>query len=460
MFQVVVENLLTGMPPTTKSASLGFITWQAKYRHTNYHEVSVISKLKGSHEHSLAAYTYQTVKRDGVVVLILTSLQTSNQSSGNARRQSANWKLLIWGGRLSVWICLETRGLQKQHPVHSACCIPASGRYERDILDHARLVCTFSQPLQMLSPKALCKCMHECFTEALTRGCRLHQEPLDLLQAETLRHKLHRLERVIFVRSLLNLHSCCKRALCSSLCGFQALALQVDSKWFQTITKLIRRDAFSANISLPSFHKNWSLIGREMLHCWYWKNRTMAMSVKFCIEVHWLRQVSGPGSLFASSLSKTGSLGVRLCLETFRCQSLLDCPEGWGKSHAAVVGATLGKSLWKRQVFGRTQRAFACVLPCNASSGLPEEPLVFEHLFHFHDVSMHLGGLNPLMRRHEQRKVRNLTARFKARTPLRLPYLHTPRRSVYQEGAVAASNSHWWKEHRRIHTKLAGIPSV
>ena len=114
MFQVVVENLLTRMPPTTKSASLGFITWQAKYRHTNYHEVSVICKLKGSHEHSLAAYTYQTVKRDGVVVLILTSLQTSNQSSGNARRQSANWKLLIWGGRLSVWICLETRGLQKQ----------------------------------------------------------------------------------------------------------------------------------------------------------------------------------------------------------------------------------------------------------------------------------------------------------------------------------------------------------
>ena len=169
MFQVVVENLLTRMPPTTKSASLVFITWQAKNRHTNYHEVSVISKLKGSHEHSLAAYTYQTVKRDGVVVLILTSLQTSNQSSGNARRQSANWKLLIWGGRLSVWICLETSGLQKQHPVHSACCIPASGRYERDILDHAKLVCTFSQPLQMLSPKALCKCMHECFTEALTR---------------------------------------------------------------------------------------------------------------------------------------------------------------------------------------------------------------------------------------------------------------------------------------------------
>ena len=82
-----------------------------------------------------------------------------------------------------------------------------------------------------------------------------------------------------------------------------------------------------------------------------------------------------------------------------------------------------------------------CVLSWNASSGLPEEHLLFEHLFPFHDVSMHLGGLNPLMRCHEQRKVQNLTARFKASTPLRLPHLHIPRRSVYQEGAVAASNS-------------------
>ena len=54
--------------------------------------------------------------------------------------------------------------------MHSACCIPASGRDERDILDHAKvLVCTFSQPLQMLSLKALCKCMHEGLTQALTR---------------------------------------------------------------------------------------------------------------------------------------------------------------------------------------------------------------------------------------------------------------------------------------------------
>ena len=64
----------------------------------------------------------------------------------------------------------RARGLQRQHHnMHSACCIPASGRDERDILDHAKLVCTFSQPLQMLSLKALCKCMHECLTQALTR---------------------------------------------------------------------------------------------------------------------------------------------------------------------------------------------------------------------------------------------------------------------------------------------------
>ena len=69
-------------------------------------------------------------------------------------------------GRLSAWICLD---LQKHHHMHSACCISASGRDERDILDNAKLVCTFSQPLQMLSPKALCKCMHECLTQALIR---------------------------------------------------------------------------------------------------------------------------------------------------------------------------------------------------------------------------------------------------------------------------------------------------
>ena len=53
-------------------------------------------------------------------------------------------------------------------------------------------------------------------------------------------------------------------------------------------------------------------------------------------------------------------------------------------------------------------------LSWNASSGLPEDHLLFEDLFHFHDVSMHLG-LTPLMRCHEQRKVRNLTAPFKVR---------------------------------------------
>ena len=80
------------------------------------------------------------------------------------------------------------------------------------------------------------------------------------------------------------------------------------------------------------------------------------------------------------------------------------------------------------------------MLSWNASSGLPEEDLLFEHLFDFHDLSMHLGGLNPLMRCNEQRKVRNLTARFKASTPLRLPHLHIPRRSVYQEVAVDGKN--------------------
>ena len=65
------------------------------------------------------------------------------------------------------------------------------------------------------------------------------------------------------------------------------------------------------------------------------------------------------------------------------------------------------------------------MLSWNASSGLPEEHLLFDS----HDVSMHLGGLNPLMRDHEQINVRSLTTRFKANT-LRLPHLHI----LYQEG--------------------------
>ena len=125
---------------------------------------------KACKTHSLAGCTHQTVKGiEWLCELILTSLQASSRLSGNARRQSANWKLLIWCGGLSACICLEIRGLQKQHHMHSACCIPASGRNERNILDRAKLVCTFSQPLQMLSLKALCKCMHECLTQALTR---------------------------------------------------------------------------------------------------------------------------------------------------------------------------------------------------------------------------------------------------------------------------------------------------
>ena len=66
------------------------------------------------------------------------------------------------------------------------------------------------------------------------------------------------------------------------------------------------------------------------------------MSVKSCIKVHRLRQVSGQGSFFASSSSKTGSIGVRLCLETFHCQSLEDGSEGRGTLHAAVVAGNVG----------------------------------------------------------------------------------------------------------------------
>ena len=87
------------------------------------------------------------------------------------------------------------------------------------------------------------------YTSADTHCCRLRQETLDLLpgvfQVQTLRHKLQRLERVVFVRSLnLYLHNCPKRAPCSSLCGFEALTLQVDSKCSPHTAKETNQEGF------------------------------------------------------------------------------------------------------------------------------------------------------------------------------------------------------------------------
>ena len=187
--------------------------------------------------------------------LISTSLQASNRSSGNERRQSANWKLVIWCEWLSACICSETRSLQKQHHMHSACCIPASGRNERDILDRAKLVCTFSQRLQMLSLKALCKCMHECLTQALTRTVAGFTK-----------------SRLIFFRASFTYKLCDTNSsdlsvwssfapfcICTTVpSGLPVLAF-ADSKrshckWIpndsKPLLKLIRRDAFSANITI------------------------------------------------------------------------------------------------------------------------------------------------------------------------------------------------------------------
>ena len=89
------------------------------------------------------------------------------------------------------------------------------------------------------------------YTSPDTHSCRLHQEPLDLLpgvfHVQTLRHKLQRLECMVFVRSLLYLPN-----------GLPVLAF-ADSKrshckWIpndsKPLLKLIRRDAFSANITI------------------------------------------------------------------------------------------------------------------------------------------------------------------------------------------------------------------
>ena len=68
MFQVVVEKVLTLMPPTTKSASLGFITWQAKIDKLTIMKCLLFASWKARTTHSPAGYTHQTVKRHGVVV--------------------------------------------------------------------------------------------------------------------------------------------------------------------------------------------------------------------------------------------------------------------------------------------------------------------------------------------------------------------------------------------------------
>ena len=328
--------------------------------------------------HPLAGYIHQITGRHRVVVrahLDFTSRSSSEQSViWKCRAATPKWKLPVWCRWLTVWICLETTGLEDN--IRSACCISAS-RHERDILDHVKLVCTFSQTLQMLSLKAPCKCMHECLTLVLTPTvARFTKSRLIFLRGsfkhiQTLRHKLLRLERPVFVRSLLYLHSCPKRAPCSSFCEFEALSLQVDSKWFQTTTSLIRKDAFSTNISRPSFHRNWSLIGGEKLHCWYWHNRAIAMSVKSCIEVHWLHLVSGTRLIFRiKNMSKIGlSLHLGTC-HMCHCQSLKDGSEERGKeSQAAIVAGNVARQIAFEAIdvsavpSWRNLRAFACLGP-------------------------------------------------------------------------------------------------
>ena len=139
--------------------------------------------------------------------------------------------------------------------MHSACCIPASGRDERDILDHAKLVCTFSQPLQMLSLKALCKCMHECLTQALTRTVAGFTK-----------------SRLIFFRASFTYKLCDTNSsnlsvwssfapfcICTTVPNGLPVLAFADSKrshckWIpndsKPLLKLIRRDAFSANITI------------------------------------------------------------------------------------------------------------------------------------------------------------------------------------------------------------------
>jgi len=139
--------------------------------------------------------------------------------------------------------------------MHSACCIPASGRDERDILDRAKLVCTFSQPLQMLSLKALCKCMHECLTQALTRTVASFTK-----------------SRLIFFRASFTYKLCDTNSsnlsvwssfapfcICTTVPNGLPVLAFADSKrshckWIpndsKPLLKLIRRDAFSANITI------------------------------------------------------------------------------------------------------------------------------------------------------------------------------------------------------------------
>ena len=123
--------------------------------------------------HPLAGYIHQITGRHRVVVR--AHLDFTSRSS---IEQSVIWKCRAATSKLKAAslvsmthclsnVCLETTGLEET--ICAACCIPAFCRDERDILDHVKLVCTFSQILQMLSLKAPCKCMHECLTQVLTR---------------------------------------------------------------------------------------------------------------------------------------------------------------------------------------------------------------------------------------------------------------------------------------------------
>ena len=256
-------------------------------------------------------------------------------------------------GWLSAWICLETRGLQNKI-MHSACCLLASGRGERDILDHAKLICTFSQPLQTLSLQALCKCMRECLRQVLTHMVARFTNSRLISPQASFKCKL-------CDTNSSDLSDCLSFApfcICTAVPNGLPVLAFADSKrshckWIpndsKTVTTLIRTDALSANIFLyhPSTKTGVSLDGKcctagiEKIEPWPRPSNFASRSI-------YLRQVSGQdgqGAFFVSS--KTGSIGMRLCLETFHYQSL------------------------KKRLGGARQIAFVASIAFEASSAFP-----------------------------------------------------------------------------------------
>ena len=175
---------------------------------------------------------------------------------------------------------------------------------------------------------------------------------------------------------------------------------------------------------------------------------------------------------------------MRLCLETFHCQSLKDGPEGWGKTHAAVAGGQrwvngFGSDRRLHRGNGRfelTKFESICLWKQQRQPWLLDS-IIF-HIIPRVCVVMEciqwvawrtssfwtFVSLSWCLHAFGRSKSSDATQRAEESTEfdstLQGKHSFETSSSSYTKKVSVPGRSCWWKEHRRIHTNLAGIPSV